>query len=317
MVELAARQHGVVARRQLLAAGIGSGAIKERLQSGLLTPIHHGVYAVGASRPPVMAQLMAAALVSDRGAALSHRAAAYLHGLLSLPGGAIDLSTTGRSQSRRGIRVHRVRTLEEVVVIDGIPCTTLPRTLIDLAATSPARTVERALDQAEVLRVYDGRAIELALREQRRPGARQLRAVLDRHAPGTTVTRNGLEERFLEICRAADLQPDELNAPIARGAGRTAVPDALWHLERVAVELDGRSVHARQRAFESDHARDVDLKLEGWLVLRFTGRQLADEREWVVAQLRRALSPRATPPTPAPSRTPPPCPRGARRSPGS
>lgn len=313
MVRLAARQHGVVTRRALVDAGVGSGAIKERLESGLLTPIHRGVYAVGSSRPLATTQLMAATLIAGGSSVLSHRSAAYLHGLLSLPGGAIDLSTTSRIRSRRGIRVHYVRTLD-ATAIDAIPCTTLPRTLIDLAATQPTRTVERALNQAEILRVYDGRAIERALGQPRRGRAR-LSAILDNHAPGTTLTRNGLEERFLAICRDEELQPDELNAPISLGGGRTAVPDAVWRRERVAVELDGRSVHARQRAFDSDHARDVDLKLEGWLVLRFTPRQLASERGWVVRQLRRALS--ATRPTPAPSRTPPPCPRAAPRSPGS
>lgn len=287
VVAIAANQHGVVARRQLLAAGVGGGAITERMGSGLLVQIHRGVYAVGGSKPSAMAQLMAAILVTDGGAALSHRAAAYLHGLLSLPAGAIDVSTTNRSRSRRGVRVHHVRSLE-TIEIEGIPYTTLPRTLLDLAATTPSRTVERALDQAEILRVFDGRAIERAL-EARRPGSRALEAILARHAPGTTVTRSKLEERFLVICRGERLQPDELNAPISRGDGRTAVPDALWYHERVAVELDGRSVHARKLAFDSDHARDVDLKLEGWLVLRFTWRQLTRERPWVVRQLRRGL----------------------------
>lgn len=291
MIALAARQHGVLARRQLLAAGIGPGAITERLESGLLTPIHRGVYAVGGSRPPAMAQLMAATLITDGEAWLSHRAAAYLHGLLSLPAGDIDLSTSGHLRGRRpGVWVHRVSLdPSEVGTIDGIPVTALPRTLVDLAATSPTRIVERTLDQAEVLQVYDSWGIERAL-ERRRPGRARLRAILARHEPGTTVTRSELEERFLVICRDEKLPPDEFNAPISRGDGRTAVPDALWHRERVAVELDGRSVHARERAFDSDHARDVDLKLEGWLVLRFTWRQLTRERPWVTRQLRRALS---------------------------
>jgi predicted transcriptional regulator of viral defense system len=315
VVVIAARQHGVVTRRQLLAAGVGAGAIKERQRSGMLVSIHRGVYAIGGSRLPVMAQLMAAVLVIDGEAALSHRSAAYLHGLLSPPGGAIDVSTTRRSRSRPGVRVHHVRSMEAPVAIEGIPCATLPRTLLDLAATCRPRVVERALDQAEVLQVFDGRAIDEALRA-RRPGSRALRAILDRHTPGTTVTRSELEERFLAICREVELPPAELNAPVARGDdGRTVIVDALWRPERLIVELDGRSFHVSDKAFEDDRARDVDLHVEGWTVLRFTWRQLTRERAWVIRQLRRALS--ATRPTPAPSRTPRPCPRAAPRSPGS
>lgn len=120
------------------------------------------------------------------------------------------------------------------------------------------------LDQAEVLQVDDGRAIEQAL-ERPRPGRAQLRASLARHEPGTTVTRSAVEERFLAICREAELPSVELNAPIARGDGRSAIADALWRRERVVVELDRRAFHLTGRAFE---ARDVDLHVEGWLVLR-------------------------------------------------
>lgn len=291
VVSLAAGQHGVVARRQLLAAGVGPGAITERLQSGLLAPIHRGVYAVGGARPSAMARLMAATLVAGGANIVSHRSAAYLHGLLSLSAGPIHITTTDRTRRRPSIRVHHVRAIEteDLGTIDGIACTAVPRTLVDLAATASSRTVEQALDQAAILRLYDGRAIDRALRAYR-PGRRALRDVMARHAAGSTVTAGELEERFLALCRAADLPPAELNAPIARGDGRTAIADALWRRERLIVELDGRSFHDTASAFEGDRSRDVDLHVEGWLVLRFTWRQVTREADWVVARVRRALA---------------------------
>lgn len=297
LVALAARQHGVMARRQLIAAGVGPGAITERLASGLLVPLRRGVYVVGGSRPSASAQLMAATLAGGGDNVLSHRAATHLHGLLPLSAGAIDITTTRRTRSRPGLRVHHVRSLDpaERGTVDGIPCTSLARTLVDLAAIAPTRTVEQALDQAEVLKVYDGAAIAAALEVPRR-GRAKLRAILDRHAPGTTVTRSELEERFLALCRGAELPPAQHNEPIALDGGTSRIADVVWRRERVIVELDGRTFHDTDHAFDDDRARDVDLKVERWSVLRFTWHHVTRRPEWVVRQLRRALGLGAAPP---------------------
>lgn len=159
----------------------------------------------------------------------------------------------------------------------------MARTLVDVAAGATGRQLERALDQAEVMRTYDGTAISAAMRRGR-PGAARLRRVVEYHAPGTTIARGRLEERFLALCRRARLPQPVLNAPMALGDGTAIVVDALW--PGVAVELDGRDVHARKRAFERDRRRDNEVLAAGLLPARFTWRMVTREPGWVVARLR-------------------------------
>src|SRR5829696_4093678 len=80
--ELADRQHGVVGRRQLVALGLGRGALAEWVRKKRLHRVHHGVYAVGYRRVSRLGWWSAAVLASGPGAVLSHRCAAALWGIL-------------------------------------------------------------------------------------------------------------------------------------------------------------------------------------------------------------------------------------------
>lgn len=284
IASFAADQDGVVGRQQLLAAGVGAGALTGRIRSRLLVPLHAGVYAVGNPRPSARGRLRAALLAVGDEAVLSHRSAAGAHDLLA-DTGPVHLSSVRHAHSRTGIVVHRPRRLSssEVAVVDGFRCTSVARTLVDLAAIATPRQLERALDQAELMRTYDGTAIRRALRSGR-PGAGRLRRALEAHVPGTTITRSRLEERFLALCRRARLAQPTLNVPMVLGDGTAIVVDALW--PGVAVELDGRDVHARVRAFESDRRRDNELLASGLLPARFTWRMLTRDPAWVVARVR-------------------------------
>jgi hypothetical protein len=164
------------------------------------------------------------------------------------------------------------------------------RTLVDLAEVIGARPLERALDQAEVLRLFDARAIEDILgRSHGRPGAAALRTALVRHDPGATLTRSELEERFLAICAEAALPRPAVNATLLLDEGAIEV-DFLWRAERLIVETDGRAAHGTSAAFEADRERDRRLLLAGWDVVRWTWRAVTARPGEVAATLRTLLA---------------------------
>jgi hypothetical protein len=219
---------------------------------------------------------MAAVLALGPNAVLSHRCAAEHHALLRGEARVVDVTVPGTKRRSRGsIRVHRgALDPADVTRFRGIPVTSVARTLLDIAETEPRRVVERACDQAEVLRLFDLTAIEAVLgRAAGRRGLPVLREVLSEHVAGATLTRSELEERFLAICRDAGLPKPAVNAWLALNDGG-AEGDFVWRRERLVVEVDGWASHGTRRGFEQDRERDRRLLLAGWQPMRFTWRQL-------------------------------------------
>jgi len=169
-------------------------------------------------------------------------------------------------------------------VRDRIPVTSVARTLLDLAAVVDAMRLERAVEQAERLRMLDLRAVHRVCERNRgRPGTPALLALVAsyRLAP---LTRSGLERRFVDVCRKAGLPLPTINA---RVEGYEV--DALWRSARLIVELDSWDFHRTRAAFERDRARDAVLQVAGYRVLRVSYRRLVEEPEAVVAMIRRLL----------------------------
>jgi Protein of unknown function (DUF559) len=220
---------------------------------------------------------MAAVLACGDGAVLSHRSAAALWGVRSASRRAIDVSARGRrGRSRTGISAHRGDSLtpDEVTTARGIPCTTVARTLLDLAEVSGRHTVARAVDQAEVLQIFDGRALDDVLkRANGRSGAAMLEAILADHEIASGMTRSELEKRFLELCTRHGIPLPVVNSRVAVGKLDLEV-DFAWPRKRLIVEADGHRFHATRGAFERDRRRDQRLTLAGWRVVRCTWRQV-------------------------------------------
>ena len=285
---LARGQFGVVARGQLLGLGLGAEAIRHRVRSRRLLRLHRGVYAVGPAPLTREGRWMAAVLACGEGAVLSHLSAAVLWRLRENDPAVIDVSLASRSgrRWREGIRLHRPVALVKDDRTDhrGIPVTTVPRTLIDLAEVLGTRTLERTLDEAEYLRLLDRGELTSAIERNRtRTGAARLTATLARHEPGTTRTRSPLEEAFLLLTRRAGLPQPEVNARL----GPFTI-DFLWRNERLAVETDGRRSHERDRQRERDSTRDAWLAAHGYRPLRFTWAQVTQRPEEVLAALEAA-----------------------------
>jgi very-short-patch-repair endonuclease len=290
IANVAQGQHGVVARQQLLALGISEDRIKGRLRRGQLHLVHRGVYAVGHRLLSTDGRWTAAVLACGPGATLSHRSAARLWRLWPGSSGAIEVTRTKGWRAPAGLSIHRASLPDdERTVVDGIPVTTPPRTILDLAAAVSRRQLERALNEVEVRGLTDRLSIpDLLARYPRRRGSVALRALLDDDAVTHGITRNDLEERFVALLDSHRLPRPRFNADLAV-CGRFFSVDCLWVNERLIVELDGRAVHGTRRAFEADRERDRLLLVDGWRVMRVTWRQLRDDKARIAADLRTAL----------------------------
>ncbi len=286
-----------MALAQLRDLGLSDSAVRTRVAGGRLHRIHSGVYAVGHARLTRYSRFMAAVLACGPSSSLSYRSAACHRGLRDDGRSTIDVTSPARAGRKRdGITVHSGATLlrRDVTIVDGIPCTTVARTLLDLADIVPTRQLERAIERAEVLRVLDVRELDDVLaRAHGRRGAAALQTLRSGMRLGSTVTRNDLEEAFLAICRAIDRPPDAVNAWIPYPEGGGAEADFVWRDHDLIAEVDGRAFHTTRQAFEHDRRRDQRLHTLGWRVVRFTHRQVLYEAAAVSATVAALAAQRA------------------------
>jgi REase_MTES_1575 len=275
----------VVSRAQLSMLAVGSGAIKHRVREGRLYSVHRGVYAiVGPRLLGPYGRWMAAVLACGPGAVLSHLAAAALWGIRR--GTRIEVTQPRGRKRRPGIRVHWANLpADEITTHHGIPVTTVARTLFDLSAVVQRAELRSAFRQVDQLRLTDPVGVgPLIERYPRKPGIPILKAVFEEAQRGLGILKSELEERFQEFLVKAGL-PRPLTNVLIEGIE----VDFAWPAQRVIVELDGRSTHDTQHAFEEDRARDRRLEAAGWRVIRVTWRQLHDTPAELEADLRRLL----------------------------
>jgi predicted transcriptional regulator of viral defense system len=288
---LAAGQHGVVSRAQLLDARLTPAMIDKRVVRGALVLLHRGVYAVGHASLRREGWWLAAVLAAGPGAVLSHRDAAALHDLRAGGGTRIDVSTPRERSGTAKIRVHGRRALhaEDVTTVEGIPVTTVARTLVDLAQAVAQDSLLKALGEAERQHKLDVRALEAASRRtrgRRGSGHAALEAALDEmRRQGTTLTRSPLEDRFIALLDAHDLPRPATNAHVTGLEG-----DAVWRQARLVVELDGWDAHKTRRAFQRDRTKGNALAAAGWTLLRFTHDDVVRRPHEVAAHIAAQLS---------------------------
>src|SRR4051812_30202073 len=292
IAELAARQHGPVAHRQLRALGLSNREIGYRLQIGRLHRRHPEVYLVGHEVLPRQGHAMAAVLACGRRAVLSHWDAAAYWDLLPARGRLIHVTTpsrSGRDPDPERIRLHRVGTLRawESAPIDGIPTTTVARTLLDLSPHLRPRAMEDVIGRANRLQVFDLVAVRRCLAEHpRQHGAPALRRLLDALAGvGATDLRSALEVRLLQLCDDHHLPTPNTNVTVAG-----SMVDFHWPGTTLIVETDGYTYHSSRTAFERDRKRDQRLTLAGYTVVRFTYTQVTRTPEAVAHRIRRLLT---------------------------
>jgi very-short-patch-repair endonuclease len=288
LAELAGGQYGVVERGQLLGLGLTEEAIEGRLHAGRLHRLHAGVYAVGHRKTSREGRWLAAVLASGPKAALSHWSAAALWTIRPNSRSIVDVTTPRKSRSWGGIRRHHKALLaDEVTVEEGIPVTTVPRTILDLAATEPVDVVGNLLRESEYRRLHDRLSLwDLVERYPGRRGVGKVRAALERLKEEPSGRRRSrLEERFGLFLRRHRLPRPRFNDWILLGGKRYQV-DCHWRGTGQIVELDGWEGHGTRTAFREDRARDRALKVAGYSVTRLTWNQLDDEAEVIASDLR-------------------------------
>lgn len=259
--------------------------IARALEAGRLHRVFRGAYALGHPDIGQRGRLRAAVLACGTGAVISHRSAGALLGLLDKGPVVIDvIAPPSRGRKIDGIRFHRVRAprRDEVGAVDGIPCTSPARTLVDLAGTVGDWTLRSCFERAAQRKLLDIPAIEASMDPGRR-GNRSLRALVDEWRRAAPVARKGklkspLEAKVLPLVLQRGLPTPLLNAPVEIPNGRIEV-DFLWPDQRLVVEADSRDFHGTEVAFERDRWRDRELFRVGYGTLRVTHQQA--ERETV------------------------------------
>jgi very-short-patch-repair endonuclease len=291
---LAEGQFGVVSRRQLLGLGFSRREIETRIHGRRLNPLHPGVYAVGHRLIPSEGRWIAAVLATGPGAVLSHWSAAALWMIRPSSRSVIDVTSAQKGRSWKWIRRHHKGLPEdETTVEEGLPVTTVPRTILDLAAFENADVVENLLREAEYRHLWDAMSLpDLVERYPGRRGVRRVRLALDRlKEEPKGRKRSKLEERFASFLRRHRLPLPRFNDWIVLTDKRYQV-DCHWPNLRQIVELDGWEGHGTRSAFREDRARDRRLKATGYTVTRLTWNQLDDEPQAVAADLRALLGAR-------------------------
>ncbi len=263
LARIGSRTHGVVTREDLLAAGISPDQIRHRVRTGALVREYKGVYSVGHRAQTTEARYMAAVEACGERARLSGNAAAWL---LSLIKGAPPPPEVTSPTKRRvpGVIAHRGRLhTGEVTTHRGIPITTVPRTLVDLAADLDLDDLARACHEAGVKYGTTPNLVKRVLaRHPNAKGAPKLRRIFD---GDIHVALSALERRFLELLRDAGLSLPVTNKP----AGSRRV-DCRWASPPLTVELDGYTYHVSRHAWERDRRREREAYARGDEFRRYT-----------------------------------------------
>jgi predicted transcriptional regulator of viral defense system/very-short-patch-repair endonuclease len=289
LAELATRQHGVVSTKQLAALGYTRSSVAKAAKVGRLYRVHQGVYVVGHHRLTWHGRCMAAVLAASPSVA-SHLSAGWLWGLLQSRPGTLHVTCRRSRHAERPFVTHTADLARaDLARRDGIPVTSLARTILDLAVDSRERTVRRFIRRADDDKNFDLRAMEdLLARTKGHRGQAKVRAALEIYDETPVFTRSDIEKRFLEVVREAGLPAPSMNCFV----GGYEI-DAWWESARFGVELDIYETHGSRLSFEEDRERDDELLLAGIETTRVTGPRLSREPEAVVESVRRHLARRS------------------------
>lgn len=284
--ELAAKQHGIVTRKQLLALGFGRRSIQHRVERGRLFPVSLGVYAVGWPALNQKRRWMAAVLAGGESAALSHRSAAALWEIGSEMPGRIDVSVQRRCERRRpGLRLRGRPTMspEDIVIRDDIPVTSPVLTMLDLATELASIPLERAVNDADKRGLIDPEALRDELdRYSGQPGVRPLRHLLDKLF--FRLSDSDLEIYFRRLVKAT-----KLPMPLSKQRVNTFEVDFYWPELGLVVETDGLRYHRTPSAQIRDVRRDRAHIMAGMTPLRFTHYEVRYEASRVRSALTKTI----------------------------
>lgn len=288
---LSAKQGGFLRRDQAIDIGLSRGQIARRLEDGRWTRIGRYGYCLIEMAEPM--ERLRAAIAALPDAVVSHHAAAELLGVERVPRGIASVAVHTRTTHQfPGVVVHRNQDLDEAHVIEkaGLPTTTVPRTIVDLAALLTRGHLGVVVDEAVAACLTSHDQIGIVLDEvatRGKPGVRALREVLASRLPGPE-RGSTLERLGARVLVGGGLSEPEYEFPIPWAEDRRF--DCAYPDQRLAIEWDSKRWHSQLEAFNRDRARDREAILRGWRVLRFTWEDLRNRPDLVVNTVRRALA---------------------------
>jgi hypothetical protein len=295
MRALAERQHGVLSRAQLRKLGASREALRSRVRSPAWQLVSPQVVRLAGSRQTFQQNCMAAVLDAGGSAVASHRTAAALW---SLPGFAPDevhvsRSRTGTSRPGRLATVHEPRLLprHHRAALDGVPVTTVARTVFDLCGCLHPLRAERAIDNAlarKLVGLETMRGVAIELLEHGRTGSALMRQLLSERGAGYIPPASGLEARFFAVLVEAGLELPDRQVDVGSEVWTGRV-DFLYRRLHLVIEIDSDIHHTAKLDAESDRRRDEALRAGGFQVVRITGGQVWERPHEVLTTVRAAL----------------------------
>ena len=282
MSAIAGRQHGWVTSAQLATAGLGYAAVANRVKTGRLHRRYRGVYGVGHRPLSREAEWMAAILACGPDSCLACLTAAVHLKLWRRRVTGIDVLVPTRHRGPSGVRVHRCRRLDprDMTSREGIPVTTVPRTLVDLSDVLTPHQLANVIHEAAFRKLFDERAVRAAMqRANGRHNLDVLTKALDLNKAGSAGTRSELEDRFLLLTSKSGLPEPLVNTQV-----QDLEVDFHWPRLNLIVEIDGPG-HTRPRTKREDQDRDARLRAAGHTVLRVSDEEIDRSSEAVAASL--------------------------------
>lgn len=284
-----AARHGVIGHDRLLAIGLTASDIKHRVRAGRLHRRYTGVYAVGRPDLPLDGVFLAGVLACGPHARLSHRSAARKYALLNGGTHRIDVIAPRSVHPKGDIRLHRPRFLDarDITEVDGIPITTVARTLLDCADPALRIDIGEMLHEAGVKQLLDMREVWGVLaRSPNHHGARHLdRAAREEHP----CVRSGLERAMTALLARSGIPAARVNQHVWAGNSLLEV-DFWWPDAGLIVETDGGRYHASRWRRRKDAEKTMTLRAAGYTVHRFSDIEVAGAPERVVATIRAELA---------------------------
>lgn len=291
---IAERQHGLVTRNQLRAAGLSDQQVRTLRAKGSLRSVEARVYVVAGSVPTWHRELLAKVLAAGPSSMAGARSAAGLWALDRFRRQHLDLvAPTPAPRRVRGARLHQSNDLRsgDITVLDGVPVTTPTRTIFDVARYVSAARLGRMIDDAvrrdlTTYRELQVRLVELS--DRGRNGIVTARAALAGRPDGTSVPDSPLEDDVRNLLVRAGIAEPVLHHRVDCDE-MTYVVDLAWPDELVGVECDGFRFHRTPEQLDWDDRRRTQLGLRGWLILHTTRRMLREDPRGLVRDVRRAL----------------------------
>lgn len=289
---VAAGQHGLLHRNQLIESGATDHEIMHRLSVGRIEQLHPGVYYIDSVAATWKTEVLAGVMAAGPDALASHRTAAVLWGFDAVYGRMIEVTVPfNEDPEPTGVILHRTRRLNPGMILDGLPITPPERTLLDIAPILPERTLEKAARSAIRtgltteekmdlgVGIYGGRGVA---------GTRKMRTVIRLVSGDNSGSVTEIDMKHLVMDAPIPRPVQQLRVRLSDGS--IAYPDFAWPDRFRIVEADGFDTHGTPEQFQRDLWRQNQLMELGWEIRRFTAKDIRDNPSEVLAEIVRFVN---------------------------